>query len=118
MRPAWLVAGLLLLGLGLASAPPDLMPERFSPAQGQPGLGAKLRSFQARRWVQVEVPAGMTLAAFLQRYHLAARAYVCRRECQGRDLKQAECAGLSGALFVAVGLPEPTEGPACAQAGP
>ncbi len=113
MRPSWLGAGLLLLGLGVASAPSELAPARFAPAQGLPELGHKLRSFQARRWIQVEVPAGLTLELFLQRYHLTARTYVCRQECGGKDLKQAECAALSGVLWVAAGLPEPSEGPAC-----
>lgn len=113
MRPAWLVAGALLTALGVAWAPRDLAPPRFTPEQALPTLGRQVTSFEVRRWVRVEVPNGMRLEEFLRRYHLTARTFVCRRECRGPDLKQAECAGLSGALWVAAGSPEPREGPAC-----
>jgi hypothetical protein len=115
MRPGWLAAGALLTLLGLAGAPRALVSRGYSPAQPLPSLGEPTSGVEARRWVRVEVPAGLTLETFVQRYHLTARTYVCRRECRGKDLKQAECAPLSGALWIAAGLPEPSEGPPCVE---
>ncbi len=113
MRLPWIIIGAALLLYGALRAPSGLVSAPYAPQQAPPELGKRVRSFQSRRWVRVEVPQGLKLDEFLRRYHLTARTYVCRQKCDGQDLKQDACAALSGALWVAAGLPEPDEGPAC-----